>query len=349
LIERFALTLIQAQAILDLRLSQLTALESDQIKQEHADMLERIGELRAILGDELRVLAIIKEELLEIRGRFGDERRTEIIDAEGDIDIEDLIADQQMVIAITHSGYIKSLPLDTYRQQHRGGRGVSGMDMKDGDFIEHLFISSTHDYLLFFTNRGKVYRSRVYDLPEASRTARGRALVNILPLREGELVQSVLSTRDYTEGRFLVFATRGGIIKKTEFGAYNTPINADGIIAINLRDEDELVAVRRTTGDDDILMVSRSGQAARFPDQKIQFVIRANLLGPEPVRERIVPDLARRTQEGFLRPRMTVHGHHDIVILTGTQHAETNLVSRVRQENRCLRIPADLRIGVEVR
>ncbi|MGA2756568.1 MAG: DNA gyrase subunit A [Solirubrobacteraceae bacterium] len=270
LIERFELSLIQAQAILDLRLSQLTALESDQIKQEHADMLERIGELRAILGDELRVLALIREELLEIRERFGDERRTEISAVEGEIDIEDLIADQQMVIAITRSGYIKSLPLDTYRQQHRGGRGVSGMDMKDGDFIEHLFICSTHDYLLFFTNRGKVYRSKVYELPEASRTSKGRALVNILPLREGERVQSVLSTRDYTEGRYLVFATRGGIVKKTEFGAYNTPINADGIIAIHIRDDDELVAVRRTSGDDDILVVSRSGQAARFHESQIR-------------------------------------------------------------------------------
>jgi DNA gyrase subunit A len=149
------------------------------------------------------------------------------------------------------------------------------MDMKDGDFIEHLFICSTHDYLLFFTNRGKVYRSRVYDLPEASRTARGRALVNILPLREDERVQSVLSTRDYSEGRYLVFATRGGIIKKTEFSAYNTPINADGIIAINIRDEDELVAVRRTTGDDDILMVSRSGKAARFHESVVRAMGRA--------------------------------------------------------------------------
>ncbi len=206
------------------------------------------------------MLALIKEELVEIRERFGDERRTEISHAEGEIDIEDLIADQQMVIAITNTGYIKSLPLDTYRAQHRGGRGVTGMDMKDGDFIEHLFICSTHDYLLFFTNRGKVYRSKVYDLPEASRTAKGRALVNILPLREGERVQSVLATRDYSEGRYLVFATRDGIVKKTEFSAYNTPINADGIIAIKIRDDDELVAVRRTSGEDDILMVSRNGQ-----------------------------------------------------------------------------------------
>jgi DNA gyrase subunit A len=270
LIKRFGLSVIQAQAVLDLRLSQLTALESGQIKQEHADTLERIAELRSILGDELRVLALIKEELIEIRERFGDERRTEISHAEGEIDIEDLIADQQMVIAITRTGYIKSLPLDTYRQQHRGGRGVNGMDMKDGDFIEHLFICSTHDYLLFFTNRGKVYRSKVYDLPEASRTAKGRALVNILPLREGERVQSVLATRDYSEGRYLLFATRAGIVKKTEFAAYNTPINADGIIAIKIRDDDELVAVRRTSGDDDILMVSRSGKAVRMRESDVR-------------------------------------------------------------------------------
>jgi DNA gyrase subunit A len=268
LIERFELTAIQATAILDLRLSQLTALEADSIKQEHSDVTERIAELRAILGDEQRVLSVIKEELSEIAERFGDERRTDISASEDEIDIEDLIADQQMVITITNTGYIKSLPLATYRQQHRGGRGITGMDMKDGDFIEHLFICSTHDYLLFFTNRGKVYRSKVYELPEASRTSKGRALVNVLPLREGERVQSVLATRDYSEGRFLVFATRQGIVKKTEFLAYNTPINADGIIAIKIRDDDELVAVRRTSGDDDILMVSRSGQAARFHESQ---------------------------------------------------------------------------------
>jgi DNA gyrase subunit A len=264
LMERFSLSEIQASAILDMRLSQLTALEAGTLRSEHADKVERIAELRAILGDEDRVFGIIKEELLEISERFGDERRTLITDSEDEIDIEDLIADQQMVITITKSGYIKSLPLATYRQQHRGGRGVTGMDMKDGDYIEHLFVTSSHDYLLFFSNRGKVYRSKVYELPEASRTAKGRALVNVLPLRDGERIQSVLSTRDFTEGEYLIFATRRGVVKKTEFGAYNTPIKADGIIAINIRDDDELVAVRRTSGDDDILMVSRKGQAVRF-------------------------------------------------------------------------------------
>ncbi len=270
LVERFELSHIQATAILDLRLSQLTALEADGIKQEHADVTERIAELRAILGDESRVLAVIKEELTEIRERFGDERRSEITHSEDEIDIEDLIADQQMVITITQTGYIKSLPLATYRQQQRGGRGVTGMDMKDGDFIEHLFVCSSHDYLLFFSNRGKIYRSKVYELPEAQRTAKGRALVNILPLREGERIQAVLSTRDFTETKYLVFATRGGTVKKTELLAYNTPMKADGIIAIKIRDEDELLAVRAVDPDDEVIMTSRAGLTVRFAESDVR-------------------------------------------------------------------------------
>ncbi len=266
LVARFELSTIQATAILDLRLSQLTALEADSIKQEHADVTERIAELRAILGDESRVLAVIKEELAEIRERFGDERRTEISHSEDEIDIEDLIADQQMVITITQTGYIKSLPLATYRQQARGGRGVTGMDMKDGDFIEHLFVCSSHDYLLFFSNRGKVYRSKVYELPEAQRTAKGRALVNILPLREGERIQAVLSTRDFSETKYLVFATRNGTVKKTELASYNTPMKADGIIAIKIRDDDELLAVRAVDPDDEVIMTSRAGLTVRFAE-----------------------------------------------------------------------------------
>src|SRR3954464_13804655 len=264
--DKFELSEIQAHAIVEMRLRQLTALESDKIKAEHADLMERITELRDILGNESRVMGIIKEELAEIRERFADERRTEITHSEHEVDIEDLIADQQMVVAITNSGYIKSLPLATYRQQKRGGVGVTGMDLKDEDYVEHLFVCSTHDFLLFFTNRGKVYRQKVSELPEASRTAKGRALMNVLPLREGEFVRAVLSTRDFTEGEYLVFATKKGQIKKTEFQAYNTPMKADGIIAINIRDDDELVAVRETSGDDTIIMVSRSGQASRFKE-----------------------------------------------------------------------------------
>ncbi|WP_051471105.1 DNA gyrase subunit A [Patulibacter minatonensis] len=266
LIAQFGLTLIQAQAILDLRLSQLTALESDAIRGEHADVMERIKELRELLGDEQKVLDLIKEEMTEIRDRFGDERKTLITHADGDIDIEDLIADQQMVITITQSGYIKSLPLATYRQQQRGGRGVTGMDMKDGDYIEHLFVCSSHDYLLFFSNRGKVYRSKVYELPEASRTAKGRYLGNVLPLREGERIQSVLSTRDFTETQFVIFATRQGTVKKTELGQYNTPIKADGIIAIKIRDDDELISVRGVDQDDEVVMISKAGLTVRFSE-----------------------------------------------------------------------------------
>ncbi|MBA2638384.1 MAG: DNA gyrase subunit A [Solirubrobacterales bacterium] len=267
LVSRFDLSVRQASAILDLRLSQLTALEADALRREHAEVIERIGELRTLLGDEQNVLDLITEELRELVGAYGDERRTQLAPSEDEIDIEDLIREQQMVVTITQSGYIKTLPLGTYRQQIRGGIGVNGMDLKEGDFTEHLFVCSTHDYLLFFSNRGKVYRSKVYELPEMGRTARGRALVNVLPLRDGERIQSVLATRDYTEGAYVVFATRRGVVKKTAFGAYDTPIKADGIIAINVREDDELVAVRRTSGDDDILIVSRDGLAVRFNER----------------------------------------------------------------------------------
>ncbi len=271
LMENFALTQIQAQAILELRLQQLTALEADSIRKEHADKVERIGELRALLGDEGAVLELIKEELLEIAERYGSERKTQIAPSADEVDVEDLIAEQQMVITITQSSYIKAMKLDTYRQQGRGGRGVTGMGMKDEDFIEHLFVCSTHDYLLFFTDRGKVYRQKVYELPTPdSRQAKGRYLGNMLPLQGDERVQSVLSTRDFTEAKYLLFATKQGIVKKTEFTAYNTPIKADGIIAIKVREDDELVVVRRTTGDDDVLMVSRAGQAVRFHEDDVR-------------------------------------------------------------------------------
>src|SRR5215208_1070543 len=267
LMERYELTYVQAQAILELRLQQLTALEADELRRTHADLVERIRELRELLGDEDKVFALIKEELQEIAVRCGNDRRTKIAPAEDDLDIEDLIADQQMVISITNSGYIKSLPLATYRQQRRGGVGIIGMEMKEDDYIEHLFVCSTHDYLLFFTNRGKVYRSKVYDLPEAGRTSKGRYLGNVLPLRDGERVQSVLATRDFTESEYLVFGTRNGQVKKTEFRLYNTPIKADGIIAINIREDDELVAVRRVDAGDEILMVSHAGLAVRFKEE----------------------------------------------------------------------------------
>ncbi len=270
LIDRFELSEEQAQAILDMRLQRLTALESDKVRAEHAELVKTIAELRAILGDETRIDGLIKSELAEVADRYGDERRSEITFAEGDVDIEDMIADQQMVISITHSGYVKRLPLATYRQQRRGGIGVMGMNLKEGDYIEHLHICSTHDWMLFFTNRGKVYRLKVYELPEGARTSKGRALVNVLPLSEGERVMAVKPTRDFSEGKYLAFATAKGMVKKTEFPAYNTPIRADGIIAIKIRDGDELVQVRLTSGNDDLLMVSKSGHASRFNEKAVR-------------------------------------------------------------------------------
>jgi DNA gyrase subunit A len=270
LIERYELSEEQAQAILDMRLARLTALESDKVRSEHAELVEQIGELRAILGEPARIDGLIVDELGELEARYGDERRTEITHFEGDVDIEDMIAEQQMVISITHSGYVKRLPVATYRQQRRGGIGVMGMDLKDGDYIEHLHICSTHDWMLFFTNRGKVYRLKVYELPEGARTSKGKALVNVLPLRDGERVMAVKPTRDFSEGKYLVFATAKGLVKKTEFPAYNTPIRADGIIAIKVRDGDELVQVRLTSGEDDILLVSKSGHASRFNEQAVR-------------------------------------------------------------------------------
>jgi DNA gyrase subunit A len=270
LMEEFGLSEIQAQAILDMRLQRLTALESGKVRAEYDELQERIAELRAILGDPARIDGVIVDELSEVEQRYGDERRTEITHFEGDLNVEDVIADQQMVVSLTHSGYAKRLPLATYRQQRRGGVGVMGMNLKEDDYIEHLHICSTHDFLLFFTNRGKVYRLKVYELPEGARTAKGQALVNVLPLREGERVMAVIPTRQFKEDKFLVFATAKGQIKKTEFLAYNTKIKADGIIAINVRDDDELVQVRRTSGDDDILMVSKSGHASRFSESAVR-------------------------------------------------------------------------------
>jgi DNA gyrase subunit A len=212
---------------------------------------------------------LIKEELLEIKQIYGknDGRRTEIVAAEDELELEDLIAEEDMVIAITRSNYIKRLPVTTYREQRRGGQGVMGMDLKDDDYIEHLFVASTHDYVLFFTNVGKVYRLKVHELPLGSRQSKGRAIQNLLPFRRDEQVRAVIQTRDFEESKYLVFATKKGVVKKTELAAYNTPLKADGIIAIKMRDGDELVAVRQSSGDDDALMVSRKGQAIRFSEK----------------------------------------------------------------------------------
>ncbi|HEX3256333.1 MAG TPA: DNA gyrase subunit A [Gaiellaceae bacterium] len=277
LMEQFELTEIQAQAILDLRLARLTGLARKEIEGEYADLQERIAELRAILGDEARIDDLIREELLEIKEIYGrgDARHTEIVAAETELEVEDLIAEEDMVIAITQSGYVKRLPVTTYREQRRGGIGVMGMDLKDEDYIEHLVVASTHDYLLFFTSVGKIYRLKVHELPLGSRQSKGRALVNLLPLAQGESVRTLIATRDFGEAEYLVLATKNGVVKKTRFAEYNTPLKADGIIAVKLRDRDELVAVLHSSGDDDILMVSRKGQAIRFHESQARPMGRA--------------------------------------------------------------------------
>ena len=272
LMEKFELSELQALAILELRLRALTALERKGVEEEYRDKKERIGELRLLLSDETKIDTLIKDELLELQGIYArhDDRRTEIVAAEEELELEDMIAEEDMVIAITQSGYIKRLPVTAYREQRRGGIGVMGMDLKDEDYIEHLFVASTHDYILFFTSVGKVYRLKVHELPLGSRQSKGRAIVNLLPFRQGETVRAVIQTRNFEEAKFLLFATKNGVVKKTVLGAYNTNLKADGIIAIKMREGDELVGVRHSSGADDVLMVSRLGQAIRFSEQDVR-------------------------------------------------------------------------------
>jgi DNA gyrase subunit A len=277
LVARFDLTERQANAILELRLARLTGLARREVEEEYAELVKRISELRELLSDEAKIDALIKTELLAIKETYGrsDDRRTEIIAAEEELELEDLIADEKMVIAITRSGYIKRLPTTAYREQRRGGIGVMGMEMKEDDYIEHLFVASTHDYILFFTSVGKVYRLKVHELPLGSRQSKGRAIVNLLPFRQDEQVRAVIQTRNFEEAEYLLCATKNGVVKKTKLSEYNTPLKADGIIAIKLREDDELVAVRHVSADDDILLVSRAGQAIRFSEADARAMGRA--------------------------------------------------------------------------
>jgi len=270
LMKRFKLSDEQAQAIVDLRLRNLTALERHKLEEEHKDLLERIAYLEGLLADESLIFGVIKDELLEIKQMYADDRRTEILPSEDEIDIEDMIAVEEMVISITASGYVKRLPVSTYRLQNRGGIGVLGMDHKEGDFIEHLFITTTHHFLLFITSRGKIYRQKVHELPLGSRQSKGRHVANLLPLAQGEKIKAVIATKDYSDAKYLAFATRKGIVKKTRFLDYATSLKADGIIAINLDADDELVAVSHTNGHDDLILVSSEGKAIRFHEYDVR-------------------------------------------------------------------------------
>src|SRR5688572_7386225 len=269
LMARFGLSEIQAQHILDMPLRRLTALEQDKIREEHEALQKTIKELKAILKDPARVRALIAEELKEIRDRFGDERRSKIVPDEGEFDIEDLIADEDLVISVSRDGYIKSVPLDTYRQQGRGGRGVRGANLKEGDIVEHLITTTAHAYLLLFSNTGRVYRIKAHEIPKRDRTARGTAVVNVVPMKPGDKVAAVIDTRDYETYRYLLIATRRGMVKKTLFREYDSS-RREGIIALNLREGDEVVRVRPTSGKDDILLITRQGKAIRFKEEHVR-------------------------------------------------------------------------------
>ncbi|TET15164.1 MAG: DNA gyrase subunit A [Actinobacteria bacterium] len=266
LVKDFELTVIQAQAILDLRLHRLTGLERNKIKLEHEQLIERIKELKELLGSKELIYGVIKNELKEIKKKYGDERRTDITADISDIEIEDLIPEEENVISISHSGYIKRLPVATYRKQGRGGRGVTGTNLKEDDFVKHLFIASTHHYIMFFSNLGKVYRLKVYQIPTGSRMSKGKAIVNLLPFVPGERVAAIIAVRDYGADQYLIMATKKGIIKKTSIKVYDTS-RRDGIIAITIKKGDELIGVEKSNGNNDIIMVSRNGKAIRFSEK----------------------------------------------------------------------------------
>ena len=269
LMSNFALSDIQAQAILDLRLQRLTGLERDKIMEEHRETVELIGRLRAILADEKEIYRIIVEELKEIKKNYGDERRTQIVDRSDEISIEDTMVDEDMAVTISHEGYIKRNPVTLYRAQRRGGKGKIGTTTKEEDFVEYLFIASMHSYILFFTTIGKVYWIKVHELPQASRAARGKPIVNLLSLEPGERVSAFLTVREFQEGRYIVFATKNGLIKKTELMAYANP-RSSGIRAIGLEERDEVIGVRLTDGNQEIILSTADGQSIRFKEEQVR-------------------------------------------------------------------------------
>ncbi len=269
LMNGFDLSEIQSQAILDMRLQRLTGLEVDKVVTEYKEVIKIISKLKGVLGSKAQRMDIIKQELLEIRNQFGDERRTEIVDVVTDFSMEDMIAEEDVVITITHNGYIKRTPVTTYRSQRRGGRGVQGAGSREEDFVQHLFIANTHNYMLFFTDRGKCYWLKVYDIPQGGRAARGRAVVNLVGCEPGEKVEAFVSVKEFDDEHFIVMATKKGIIKKTALSAYGNP-RKGGIYAIEIRDDDRLIEARITDGENDILIGTREGKSIRFSEGDIR-------------------------------------------------------------------------------
>lgn len=276
LMSRFALSEKQSEAILEMKLRRLTGLEREKIEAELKELKERIAYYKQVLSDEVLVKKIIKDELLEIKEKYTTPRKTKITNETKDLDIEDLIAEEEVVVTVTKAGYIKRIPVATYRQQKRGGKGLQGVNLKESDFVEHLFIASTHAYMLFFSTLGKVYRLKAYEIPEASRHARGSAIVNLLPLEKGETISAVITTKDFPEDEYLMFATAQGMVKKTSMKLY-THIRRDGLIAINLKEDDSLIAVRRVAPEEEVIMVSSAGKAIKWKEDEVRSMGRGTM------------------------------------------------------------------------
>ncbi len=269
LINRFNLSDLQAQAILDMRLQRLTGLERDKIEAEYAELLKKINKLREILSNERLLMNVIKQELTIIKENYADERRTEIRHAEGEIDMRDLIENEEVAVTLTHFGYIKRMPIDTYKSQNRGGRGISALTTREEDFIKELITTHTHSRLLFFTNKGRVYRLNAYEIPEAKRQAKGTAIVNLLQLNSDEKIATMISIDDSTEEQYLLLSTKNGIVKKTKREEFKN-INKSGLIAIGLREDDELIGVRVTNGEEEVILVTKDGMSIRFDENDIR-------------------------------------------------------------------------------
>ena len=269
LMKRFGLSEIQAQAILDMRLKTLSGLQREKIEEEYNELMKLIAHLKEILASETLVYGIIKDEMIEVKEKFGDERKTKIIAAEGDIDVEDLIKEEQSVIALTHFGYIKRMPIDTDKSQKRGGKGITGITTKEDDFVKQIFTASTHDTILFFSNKGKLYRLRGYEVPESGRTAKGTAIVNLLSLDAGEKISTIIPIQNFAEGKYLLFATRNGLIKKTALTEYNSA-RKTGLLAITLKDDDEVIDVRLTDGEDNVVLVTKQGMCITFNEKDVR-------------------------------------------------------------------------------
>ena len=269
LVARFQLTEIQANAILDMRLYQLTGMEHGKIEAEYEDIKTKIAYLRSLLEDRTKILDVMKDDLKEIRDLYGQDRRTEIVHGEGELNIEDLLADTCWVVTISHTGYIKRVPVETYREQRRGGRGVQGMNTKDEDFVEHVFTASTHDTILFFTDTGRIYWKKTYEIPEAGRTSRGKALVNFLDIGTEEKIADMICTREFSEEEYLILATERGVVKKTQLSAFRN-IRAAGIIAISIDEDDRLIGVKLTHGQDEIVLNTEAGMSIRFEESQLR-------------------------------------------------------------------------------